>query len=241
MAQAVETAVSAVRPGFQAQGVHGPVEQPADGVQGAQSVFFFREKHIVFGAAKALRRLVFQHGFVNVHRLRQADRGCFVALDFGRREPQVIELARDDFDVFVFQLPNVAGAQKGVDHEADQPIHFQGHAAVDGLDVKPGVGLVPHKHMVAQHLGLAQHGRVLGDGESAARFLRHFHLREQGHLLDDVFLYEVSQHFAQLRDVADDGGRGQLFVGEEVDELLDAGGVDAAQIGEYKKFGNVGF
>ena len=241
MAQAVKAAVRAMRPGFQTQGVHDPVEQPADGVEGAQTVFFFRKKHIVLGAAKALRGVVFQHGFVNVHRLRQADRGRFVPLDFGRCQPQVVELARDDFDVFVFQLPNVAGAQKRVDHEADQPVHLKGHAAVDRLDVKPGVGLVPHKHMLAQHLGLAQHGGVLGDGEGAARFLRHLHLREQGHLLDDVFLHEVAQHFAQLRDVADDGGGGQLLVGQKIDELLDAGGVDAAQIGECKKFGNVGF
>ena len=161
VAQAVKAAVRAMRPGLQTQGIHDPVEQPADGVEGAQTVFFFRKKHIVLGAAKALRGVVFQHGFVHVHRLRQADRGRFVPLDLRWCEPQVVELAGDDFDVFVFQLSNVAGAQKRVDHEADQPVHLQGHAAVQRLDVKPGVGLVPHKYMLAQHLGLAQHGGVL--------------------------------------------------------------------------------
>jgi hypothetical protein len=77
---------------------------------------------------------MFQHGFVNVHRLRQADRGCFVALDFGRCEPQVIELARNDFNMLVFQLPYVARAQKRVDHESNEPIHI--HAQKGDIQVK---------------------------------------------------------------------------------------------------------
>ena len=56
-----------------------------------------------------------------------------------------------------------------------------------------------------------------------------------GHLLN------AGQHFAQLRDVTHDGGGRQFFVRQKVDELLNAGGVDAAQIGVEKKFGDVGF
>ena len=53
VAQTVKAAVCAVWPLFQAQLIHDPVEQPANGVQGAQAVFFFGKKHIVFRSAKA--------------------------------------------------------------------------------------------------------------------------------------------------------------------------------------------
>ena len=82
--------------------------------------------------------------------------------------------------------------------------------------------------MVAQHLGLAQDGGVLGNSEGTARFLRHLHFGEQGHLRNDVFFHQIAQHFAQLRDVTHDGGGRQFFVRQKVDELLNAGGIDVA-------------
>ena len=114
--------------------------------------------------------------------------------------------------MFVFQLAYIAGAQKCVDHEAQQPIHFQRHAAVHGLDVKACIGLVPHIHMASQHLGLAKYGGVLGDGECATRLLRDLHFGKQRHLRNHVLFHQITQHFAQLRDVTHDGGRRQFFV-----------------------------
>jgi len=87
--------------------------------------------------------------------------------------------------------------------------------------------------MVSQGFGLAKNGGVLGDGERAPWFLRDLHFGEHWHL-DQVFFHQITQHFAQLRDVAHDGGRRKLLVGQKVDELQDAGGVDAAQIGVEK-------
>ena len=241
MAQAVKTAVRAVRPGLDAQRVHDPVEQPTYGVQAAQPVFFFREKHIVVRFAESFGGLVSQQSFVNIHRLRQTDRGRFVALDLGRCEAQIVELAADDFYVFVFQLPHIARAQKRVDHETYQPVHLQGHAAVFGFDVKPRVRFVPMKHVAAQGFGLTQYGRVLGDGEGAARLLRDLHFGEQRHLCNVFLLDQITQHFAQLRDVADDGWRGQVLVGQKVDETLDAAHIDAAQIGIAEKICDMRF
>ena len=82
--------------------------------------------------------------------------------------------------------------------------------------------------MVAQHLGLAQDGGVLGDRESTPWFLRDLHFGEHWHLRNDVFFHQIAQHFAQLRDVANDGRCGQFFVRQKVDELLNAGSVDEA-------------
>jgi general secretion pathway protein F len=61
------------------------------------------------------------------------------------------------------------------------------------------------KHVATQSFGLAQDGRVLGDSECAARFLRHLHFGKQGHLCDVILLDQITQYFAQLCDVTNDG------------------------------------
>jgi len=193
--------------GLDAQRIQNPVKQPTDGIETAQTVFFFGEKHIVVGLAIAHGGLVCQQCFVHTHRLRQADGRCFVAFDFRRCQAQIMEFAVDDFDVFVFQLPHVTWSQKGIDHEPDQAVHFKGHAAVLRLDMKPRVRLVPDVFVVSQSFGLTQYGRVFGDGERPARLLRDFHFGEQGHLRNMLVFNQMAQHFAQLRDVAHDGGR----------------------------------
>ncbi len=93
VSQAVKTAVSTVRARFEPQRIQNPIEQPADGVEATQPVVFFREKHIVIRFAKPFGGLVCQQRFVHTHCLRQADRGCFVTLDFGRCQTQVSTLA----------------------------------------------------------------------------------------------------------------------------------------------------
>ena len=54
-------------------------------------------------------------------------------------------------------------------------------------------------------------------------------------------LDQIAQHFAQLRDVADDGWRGQVLVGQKVDKTLNAAHVDAAQIGIAEKICDMRF
>ena len=118
-----------------------------------------------------------------------------------------MKFTADDFYVFMLQLPHITWAQKGIDHEPDQAVHFKGHTAVLRLDMKPRVRLVPDKFMASQCFGLTQHGRVFGDGERPARLLRDFHFGKEWHLRNMLVFNQIAQHFAQLRDIPHDGGR----------------------------------
>ena len=60
VSQAVKTAVCPMWTGLDAQRIQNPVEQPTDGIETAQTVFFFGEKHIVIRLAIAQGGLVRQ-------------------------------------------------------------------------------------------------------------------------------------------------------------------------------------
>ena len=135
-----------------------------------------------------------------------------MALDFGRCQTQVVKFAADDFNVFVFELPHITRAQKRVDHETYQAVHFKRHASVNRLDVKPRVRLVPCKLVLAQQFGLTKNGCVFRHRECTARLLCDFHFWKQRHLRDVPVLDQMAQYLAQLRDVPHDGGCRQRLV-----------------------------
>ena len=97
-------------PRLDVQRIQNPIEQPSNRVEATQTVFFFREKHIVIRLTIAHGGLVRQQCFIYTHGLRQADSGRFVALDFWGRQTQIMKFAADDFYVFIFQLPYIPRA-----------------------------------------------------------------------------------------------------------------------------------
>ena len=176
MAQAVEGSVAPVRAFFQIQFFQYPAEQPANGAQCKLPVGFLWEKHIVFGTAKAIGFVPCLEPGVNAHCLRHAHHGGTVPLDFWRCDAQIVVFAFDDFDVFVFQLPNITWAHEGVNHETNQPVHFVGHAAIVQAHVEPFFKAFPLAFFVAQLLGGLENAGVFGDGESAPGYGIHFQL-----------------------------------------------------------------
>ena len=91
-----------------------------------------------------------------------------MTLDLGQIEAQIIALALDDFNVSVLDLPNIAGSDKGVHHEANQPIHLNWHLVKSALDPHLAIGHPVGIHHRAQLLGLSQNRLVLAHREGAS-------------------------------------------------------------------------
>ncbi len=153
------------RPLFDVELVEHPVEQPANQIEQQATVFFFWEKNIVIWLPIATRQLVGMQALVHAFGSRQTHCGGLVALDLGQIEPQVFEAAIDHLDVPVFDLPNVSGTHKGVDHELDQPEHFGGHLVKTALDPNFFVWFPIGEGFVTQIFEFFQNRFVFGDGE----------------------------------------------------------------------------